>query len=829
MAIGKSGSLSQSLLAGCLAAMFWPHATPAQSNQLPKGFCGQPEQSPDGIKFVIPYYLVQKQDCTYKLTLRAFFTEFGGEGFSRPALIIEIYNPCTGKTTQFQLPEGDDMTVADEEQALQKLCTQKWFDMYFPPRPFSNSREPAAAISSAPSSGQASQNYLGIDLNGDGIPDNVYTSASGIVVELLDDTGAIMSTNQYAAGFSIANPVSSHIVAGDFNNDGKIDLAVSNLGNVGNDPGGLAILLGNGDGTFGPPTSVAAGLNPLAMAAGDFDGDGNLDIAAGNQWSGTLSSGILIYGPGTVSILLGKGDGTFSSPATNPTGEDTQGIPVSLLAVDLNGDGHPDLAVANRNDRSISVLINSGGGKFKPPSVIPMPFDVSYLAYADFNHDQNSDLVAAAGGSNALIVLTGNGDGTFKTPAAYVTSNSPQSIGVIPLGDGTTFLFTVDDITGAPWLTTVSPQGVVGAPPLNVIGGRPTAVAAGDLNGDGQADMVITGGASDVSVLLSQNGQYQSALPYSLGQPSPQPRAAAIGELNHDGTPDLIDASAGAFGQRGSVSVLLGNGQGTFKAATSTPLNQNAQSIALGDFNADGNLDVAIAAYGSTSGGSDQGGLAVLFGKGDGTFQAPVTLEVNGLHPEAVAAADLNGDGILDLAAVLVASPGKQAVLAVFRGSGSGAFQPARTFPLRASGGTQSGIAIGDLNGDGIPDIAVVSNFDQQVDILLGDAAGGFTEAAVLPSLPAAGATGVVMTDVDQDGKLDLALANGSMLLGNGDGTFQAAQQFLSGASPTGVAVTKFNGKVGLISVDQTGTVTAVSLIPASPAATASATNSIRP
>ena len=240
-----------------------------------------------------------------------------------------------------------------------------------------------------------------------------------------------------------------------------------------------------------------------------------------------------------------------------------------------------------------------------------------------------------------------------------------------------------------------------------------------------------------------------------------------------------------------------------------------AQSLAVADLNGDGKPDLVVAAYGSQqgSGGSDPGGVIVLLGKGDGTFQTPLTLTLTGLHPEAVAAADLNGDGILDLAVAAVGTPGSPGSLAVFRGTGGGKFSSPQMLPLGANGGTQSGIAVGDLNGDGKPDLAVVSNFSTTVDILLGDGAGGFT-ASKTKTFTGDGPDGLVIADFDGDGKLDLIIphccgeSDASYLPGNGDGTFKAEQHLPAGASVTGLAVTHFTGSAGpdVVFVNQTGT-----------------------
>jgi uncharacterized protein (TIGR03437 family) len=413
-----------------------------------------------------------------------------------------------------------------------------------------------------------------------------------------------------------------------------------------------------------------------------------------------------------------------------------------------------------------------------------------------------------------LIMLLGHGDGTFQTPVSYVVGMWPGSVGVVPLDDGNTFLVTADGHTGSLWFTQVSPQGAIGAPAPTLVGGNPTGVAVADLTGGGQPDAVITGASSDVAVLLSQGGEFTAFSSYSLGQPSPKPEAIAIGDLNGDGKPDLIVANAGTTS--GSVSTLLGKGDGTFQPPASTPLPHiNALSLALGDFNGDGKLDAAVAAYGTLPGytGSDTGGIEVLLGNGDGTFQTPVSLTLSGLQPKAVAAGDLSGNGILDLAVVLDAGasalqPGP-GTLAVFLGQPGGKFQAARTWALQStSWGAGGGIAIGDFNRDGKLDIAATGGNGGPIDILLGDGAGNFHEAASLPTSIEPFASGLLVTDVDGDGKLDLVISHccgqteATYFPGNGDGTFQGEQPLLSGSSPTALAATTFNGNTGLVFVD---------------------------
>ncbi len=784
----------------------------AGTTQAGDSSCGQPEYDPFLGTFTPAVFFLYKEhpfSCPEQVLIFVGHTGI---------IHIDFYNSCTGEVDHGIADDGETT-----QEVLSNLCGPGWANQYGGPAGAHSPALPAFSrprqvSSAAPIGGQGSQTATSADLNGDGNPDFITAGAGGITVQLRASDGSVLSTRQFPAGFPIANPLAAHVVAADFNGDGKIDLAVSNLGNVGSDPGGVSILLGKGDGTFGAPNYIRAGFNPLAMAVADFNGDGKLDLAVGNQWSGNTSGGVVVYGPGTVSLLMGNGDGTFQAPVAYPTGEDSSGIPVSLVAVDLNGDGLPDIAAANRNDSSVSILLNSGGGKLKAPAVIATaPYDPHYLAFADLNADGKPDLLAAAEFSNAVLVLTGKGDGSFQTPAAYAAGNGPATVGVVPGSDGASLIVTVDAVNGA-WFTSVSAQGVVGAPLLARVGGSPAAVAAGDLNGDGLPDAVVVGASSDVAVLLGQKTQFANPVGYSLGGVSP--RAVAIADFNKDGKPDVITANA-PVGQNGSVTVLLGNGDGSLRTPVTTPIaNQSAQSIAIADFNGDGKLDVAVAAAGTIGASSDPGGVNILFGKGDGTFQAGPVLTASGLHPEAVAAGDLNGDGIPDLAVLMGGTTGQPATLAVFLGQSGGTYQAARTFALKTTFGSTAGIAIGDLNGDGKPDIAAVANFGQQIDVLLGDGAGEFKEAASLPSLGQTGAGGLLLTDLDGDGKLDLATPY-SVFPGNGDGTFQAEQLLLSGASPTGIAAARINGVPTLIAVNQGGSLVPVGFEqPAAPSLT---------
>jgi hypothetical protein len=356
------------------------------------------------------------------------------------------------------------------------------------------------------------------------------------------------------------------VTVADFNGDGKTDIAVVNCGEDGNcvssTEGSVGILLGNGDGTFqSVVTYPSGGYGTLSVVAGDVNGDGKIDIVVTN----ICGSDNPCAGKSTIGVLLGNRDGTFQQPLVYPTG----GFPsLSLAIADLNRDGNLDVVVGNC-DSSLNCFTGSGIG--------------------------------------TVSVLLGKGDGTFVAHVLY-------------------------------------PSGG-----LNAI-----AVAIADVNGDGKPDIVV----------------------------------ANCGVANNENA----DCSENQV-----LSVLLGDGDGTFQAPLNTTWSgPTVRSVAVADVNGDGKPDALVAAeYGCTE-NCNQGGIIVLLGNGDGTFQPGVTYETGGNDAGSVVVSDLNRDGILDL---MVASGG----LGVLLGNGNGTFQAATNYGT--GGNATTGIVAADINGDGIPDV----------------------------------------------------------------------------------------------------------------------------
>ncbi len=318
-------------------------------------------------------------------------------------------------------------------------------------------------------------------------------------------------------------------------------------------------------------------------------------------------------------------------------------------------------------------------------------------------------------------------------------------------------------------------------------GHRPASVAAGDLNGDLVQDLALANAGDDTASVLLGNGDgtFQPAKSVYLGQGA-APQSVAIADFNRNGRPDLVVANTGA----NAVSVLLGNGDGTFQAPVTLGAGVSPSSVTAGDFNGDSKPDLAIANTGSNS-------VSVLLGNGDGTFQPARSFAVDG-GPFLVTIGDVNRDSKPDL---VVANSGSGRI-AVLLGGGDGTFQ---TPVFMAPGNTLSvwSIAVGDFNGDGSQDLVPANNDADTVSVLLGHGNGTFGFPVGFAAGP--GPTSVVPGDFNNDGRLDVAVANErngtpegsstvSVLIGNGDGTFQAPRTFAVGSFSWAVAVGDFNG-----------------------------------
>ncbi len=352
-------------------------------------------------------------------------------------------------------------------------------------------------------------------------------------------------------------------------------------------------------------------------------------------------------------------------------------------------------------------------------------------------------------------------------------------------------------------------------------------VAIADLNGDHISDIVVENwwNPSDlhgaVGVLLGKgDGTFQPAVAYeTAGTPT---YSVVLADVNGDGKIDIIVAScAGNSGTCGSsdgvVSVLLGNGNGTFQSAISYDTGAPyAVGVATADVNGDGKPDLIVTNYGGES--NLDGTVSVLFGNGNGTFQPAVLYDSGAQNANGVTVADANGDGIPDVLVANRCVSCSSGVLSVLFGNGNGTFQPAVTYP---TGGTEAGwVRVADVNGDGIPDVIVANENlflpNGTIAVFLG-AGGGKFAPAVTYSSGGYAAVELSINDMNGDGNLDIVVADCGpvsgcgtgqigVLLGRGDGTFQPVTTYSSGAyNATALAVADLNGdgKPDLVAANQ--------------------------
>lgn len=327
---------------------------------------------------------------------------------------------------------------------------------------------------------------------------------------------------------------------------------------------------------FNAAVNYPAGNEPIFMVAGDFNRDGTPDLVVAN------------YYDNTVSILMGKGDGTFDAPVSYAVGSS----PSYLAAGDFDNDGKLDLAAANSNDGDISILRGKGDGTF----YVAVDYNVGPISYSvaagDFNKDGFLDLAVGNIYDGKIYIMRGQGNCAFVTTGSYNTGANPFSVGVGDLnGDGKLDLATANEGSASVSVLLGNGDLTFNTAVDYDAGSNPYSVAVGDFNRDGKLDLAVANYLSNnVSVLLGKgDGTFNAAVNYAVGS---YPASVAVGDFNCDNKPDLAVANAAYYG---SVSILIGKGDGTFDAAVNYNTKLNTASVAVGDFNGDGSTDLALA------------------------------------------------------------------------------------------------------------------------------------------------------------------------------------------------------------------------------------------
>jgi len=529
-------------------------------------------------------------------------------------------------------------------------------------------------------------------------------------------------------------------LTGDFNGDGNVDIAVV----LKSSPGGGYILPADSNGDFDTRVPFFAGNAPSAIARGDFNADSNADLVIVNT------------DDNTVSILLGDGAGSFSAASGSPVTVGT--TPLGVVTADFNADSKMDVAVTNTADSTVSILLGNGSGGFSATASSPATgTGVVAIVAGDVNADSKPDLMVTNSLSGNVSVLLGDGSGGFTAAVPLLTGN------------------------------------------------KPVALALADFNGDGKPDLAVANsGSASVSVLMGNGsgGFAATAAPFTVGN---KPIDLQVADINGDGKLDIATANVDG----GNVSVLLGDGSGVFATAINITTNASPVSIVINDYDEDGNADISTT--------NIDGTVTQLWGKGTGGFYNIEKKFSVADSPSSVAVGDVNNDGSPDL--VVASSPGSGGNIKVLENSGTGDFSNLLTTATLGTRSAISTVVLADLVGNSDIDMAVTNSVDNKVAVLEGDGAGFFAPVAGSPFSVGTEPQAIAVGDMTNDGNADLVVANKgsnnvSLLKNTGADSFTTSATLSVGTGPVSVALADLpialggldtDGKLDIITANVTG------------------------
>ncbi|CAF1053779.1 unnamed protein product [Adineta steineri] len=576
-----------------------------------------------------------------------------------------------------------------------------------------------------------------------------------------------------------ANSNPESIVFSDFNNDGRVDMAVTNYGanNVG-------ILLGYGDGSFSRQTiySTGSGSGPSGIATGDFNSDHRQDIVVVN------------YFTNNIGIFFGYGDGSFANQVIYSTG--IYSNPFSVATSDLNNDNQLDIAVVNYWTNNIGIFMGCGNGTFLSVATY---FTGSYsgprfLAIGDLNNDKQQDIVVVNYLSSTVGIYLGPGDGTFLNYIVYSTGSYsyPESVS---LGDFNND-HQLDIIVANYWANNIvlflaCGNGTCFSQFTYSVGNGfgPSAIANGDFNNDGQLDIVVANYfANSFSIFIGfGNGSFAGQINYLTGSNS-YPWYIAVGDLNNDNQSDLAVANYGS----NSIALFLKYDNGSFKIQNtySTRDSSRPQSVVVGDFNDDGQMDIAVTNYQGNT-------INIFLGFANGMFSSPWIYSTGTFSsPLSIKTGDFNNDNQLDI----VVTNSWTGNIGIFFGYGNGTFKPQITYST-GSNSQPYDVAIGDFNNDNRSDIAVANYQNNNVGIFLNYGDGSFSNQITYSTGSNSGPRFIGVADFNNDSQPDIMVVNQwnnniGIFIGYHNATFsyQTTYSAEKGSAPYYAAVGDLNG-----------------------------------
>jgi hypothetical protein len=662
------------------------------------------------------------------------------------------------------------------------------------------------------------------DFNADGAVDVAFARsdffAQGMTVQLNAGDGTMGPATSYPA-----TDESSDIKAGDLDGDGDLDLAVVSLGsNLRNAT--IDLYFNDGDGAF-TRRIATGGLGPQRLVLADLDGDSDLDMAMSSGWFERV-----------MSVLLNNGDGTFGAEARYTVGDHPKGI----AAADFNRDGRLDLAVA-RDDPStlenyVQIWVNDGTGGFtraREITLVQAAADPSLVA-ADFNRDGRPDLAVGMYGDRQVVML-GRARLAFDQ-RVYVTGYTAWDLCSGDLdgdGDGDIALATLgSSSTGDMSILRNGGDGTF-TPVRFSSGFNPHDCAIADFDADGKADIAVAQGGTETGSIHLQRPNFKFGAP-PLARTDLPIGSLEASDVEHDGDLDLATSINDPYGGGGFVQIMENDGRATFSEAQRLPpgirgaavghvqpadldgdgwddlvwnlsqfnepvapiatsLNDGTGvfgppvvfegtarngSVAVGDLDNDGDIDLASPQF------TPQ--IAVYLNNGDATF-GPASIIPVAEFPGMIVVADFTGDGVLDLATVHNGAYGSSEAISVLRGTGNARYAHYDAYRV---GQGPIGIVAADLDEDGDLDLVTsnnggddISNFeDESTTVLLNDGFGQFGHVTTYAGETVSNYLGewaVAASDIDGDGHLDIVVSNvmgnnAGVYYGRGDGTLEPEQ-----------------------------------------------------
>ena len=674
------------------------------------------------------------------------------------------------------------------------------------------------------------------DIDGDGKIDLAIAVSNAVSV--LRNTSSSNSVSfaakvDFPAG---TNPRSIAIV--DIDGDGKLDLAIANSGS--NTVSVLRNIGSSGIINFATKVDFITGTSPRSIAIGDIDGDEKPDLAVVNN------------GSNTVSVLRNTGSSSSISFATKV--DFTVGtLPQSVSIGDLDGDGKLDLAIANYNSNMVSVLRNtSNSGNISLASKLDFSTGVgsNSVAIGDINGDGKPDLTIANAGSNSVSVLRNTGSNgiiNFATKLDFATGSSPRFLAIGDIdGDGKPDLVATNLSSNnvsilhnnplpqfpPPTITSFTPTNCAVGTTVSITGTGFNTILANNIVFFGATRAIVNAATATILIVTVPigatfapitvlntayasaaystqffnpifspnkgsitNSDFEPKVDFSI---STGPFSAAIGDIDGDGKPDLVIANFGTSTNPGNtVSILrnIGNGMVSFSTKVDFTTGANPVSLSIGDIDGDGKPDLAITNYGSNGNGNTVSILRNTGSSGFVNFASKVDFTV-GTGSRSVAIGDIDGDGKPDLAIANYSI----STVSVLRNTGSSGTISFATKVDFATGSSPRFVAIGDLDGDSKPDLAIANGNSVSVLRKMGNI-GTISFANKVDFSIGSSSLSLAIGDIDADGRLDLVVSSFNNLVSvlrntgsSGTINFATKVDFATGTNPQSLAIGDFDG-----------------------------------